>query len=141
MKTLLTAITFFLSLLTFAQSNDTWKVSHNSKVLLRASEEAPDKNVITINRAALTKTGIFEVSFQQASEKGWERTIMLMNEEDTALKSTKGNTLTLSNITLRALTKDKQRMMIYTISLPKDPKQRALVRVRRIHRCTIEIKG
>ena len=142
MKNFFTLLALLASILAFSQSDPSWKVLHNSKVLLQASEEAPDKNVVVIKRSSLAGTGALQMIYQPAGDtKGWERTITIMSEADAEIQTFKGNAVKLSNAALRTMAKRGQRLMIYTISLPKDPKQRALVRVRRMHLCTIEIKG
>jgi hypothetical protein len=74
------------------------------------------------------------------AQKGWIRTTTFVNESDSELASFKGNKVSIQNTALRPLFKKAGVLKIYTMSLPSDPKQAALVRVRRVHVATVTLE-
>jgi len=63
-----------------------------------------------------------------------------VNLKDSVLfEKSGGNLLTISNSNLKKYVANQNGFKIYTWSLPKDSNKAALIRIRRIHLCTIEI--
>lgn len=119
-------------------AQDSWKVCLDKKVLLNASTEDAEKNVIKIFSADLRKSKDFVVSYKQFSlQKGWERTISVYDEKDNELKKQTGEKFTLKASELKTLLEKYKTIKIYTINSPTDPKMKARVRLRRVHLCTI----
>jgi hypothetical protein len=148
MKKLLLLVTvMFAALFSFAQkrgaaaSEASWKVSLGKKVLLKATGEDENANVITLRRADLKKKASFTLSYvpESGQSAGWNRTITVYGANDTELQQHKGNKLTLSNYALAQLVKGKDQVKIYTMAIPSDKRKAALVRVRRMHLVTINI--
>jgi hypothetical protein len=139
---LLTILIALLPFLSAAQPADSWKVTHNGKVKLAARAEDPAANTVTLTRAELAKGNGFQIVFKPGAPAiGWIRTIALYTDADAELLSVTGYRFTLSNAALRAHFAGRTKLLVYTMSLPKDPAKRALVRVRRVHLCTIILKG
>ncbi len=139
MKAFLLLLTIALSTSVMAQ-NDSWKVTHNGKVRLSASEEN-EKNRVEIKAAELNKKGLLSVAFKEgAPQADWQREIMIFDPSDNELKRSKGSLLKLQNTDLKKLFAQSKTLMIYTIALPKDPNLAATVRVRRVHLCTLVLK-
>ncbi|MCW3073461.1 MAG: hypothetical protein JWP69_530 [Flaviaesturariibacter sp.] len=142
MKNRFLIIALLFSMLCVAQEEDSWQVTHNKTVLLKASTESEAKNTITIKRSDLQKTGFLTLNYSdKTAQRGWERSIILYSKTDLALNTQKGATWKISNAILRLLSKNRNKLLLYTIALPTDPAIRARVRVRRVHLCTIEIRG
>ncbi|MDB5253758.1 MAG: hypothetical protein JWP27_2927 [Flaviaesturariibacter sp.] len=142
MKMLSLLLIAVLPILAQAQPADSWKVIHNGKTRLTAHAENATANTITIRRADLAKGAGLQVVYAPGTPSAdWIRTIALYAPDDTELATGSGNRFTISNARLRKLFAGRTQLMVYTISLPKDPAKRALVRVRRIHLCTIVLKG
>jgi hypothetical protein len=119
---------------------DSWRITHNGRLLLQANEENPQKNVATINRIDLNKTDFLWVRFAGTTTKGWVRSIYISGEKDEELARHSGNLFRISNSTLKALFKNRGRITVYTYTMPTDPKMKAAIKIRRVHLCTIFIK-
>jgi hypothetical protein len=139
MKAFLLLLTIALSTSVMAQS-DSWKVTHNGKVRLSASEEN-EKNRIEVKAAELNKKGLLSIAFKEGTPQAdWQREMMIFDPSDNELKRGKGSLLKLQNADLKKLFAKSKTLMIYTIALPKDPNLAATVRVRRVHLCTLVLK-
>ncbi|HEX7905285.1 MAG TPA: hypothetical protein VF487_15540 [Chitinophagaceae bacterium] len=142
MKNLLLLLTF-LSTAFLSQAQDSWKIKLNQKVLLSAAAEDEAKNTKKIKRIELNKPGNLEVLYKEMPVKtGWQRSLLLFDEKDMELwrKDNSKAITKISNATLKKLFAGKNKIEIYTISLPTDPNKAAAVRVRRVHLCTLELK-
>lgn len=133
---------FFLILLSFtgfaAFAQDSWKVCLNKKILLTASTEDAEKNIIHLSPSNLKKSKQLEVIYTEASpQKGWQRTIALYNNNDFELKQQTTKRFTIKTLELLALFQKFKILNVYTMSLPTDPKMKAQVRIRRVHLCTL----
>ena len=137
---LLTLLLSFGALtMTFAQ--DSWKLTHNGQVRLQSKEEDPEANSFAIRIADFNKAGSLSVVYNGTGNSSeWIRTIMVVDESDGELASHKGSTYNISNAQLRSLFKKSATLKLYTMAIPSDPKQAALVRVRRVHLATITFK-
>ena len=139
MKMLLTLLLSFGALtMTFAQ--DSWKLTHNSKVVLQSKEEDPEGNAFALRIADFNKAGALSVVFKGAGGPEWIRTITVVDENDGELATHKGSTYTIPNAGLRSLFKKSSVLKFYTMAIPSDPEKAALVRVRRVHLATITLK-
>jgi hypothetical protein len=139
MKAFLLFLTLALSTSVMAQ-NDNWKVSHNGKVRLSASEEN-EKNLVEIKAAELNKKGLLSIAYKEVTPQAdWQREIMIFDPSDNEFKRGKGSLLKIQNADLKKLFGKSKTLMIYTMSLPKDPNLAATVRVRRVHLCTLVLK-
>ena len=144
MKTILFIAFTFIMTLSNGQiqiGNDSWKVEHNGKIKLKASEENEGKNVITIKKDDLKKTGVLLVAYKEMDgQRGWQRSITLFDEKDNKLLKSEGALAKVPNEKLAELANRYKIIKIYTWSLPTDPAVAATVRIRRVHLCTILIK-
>ncbi len=139
MKTLLTFL-LFLGTACMATAQDNWKLIHNGTSKLQAKGEAPEENIVSVRIADLNKTGALAIAYTAAeAQKGWVRTIMLVDDTDTELATFKGASYTIKNADLRSHFKKSNTIHVYTMALPSDPKQAALVRVRRVHLATLKL--
>lgn len=136
MKFFLFVLLSFGGITVFAQ--DGWKVCFDKKILLSASEESEEKNVIRIFSADLKKYKKFTVRYKESEpQKGWQRTIMAYDEKNIELIKQKGSKFSMKSGALKNLFQISRIIKIYTISLPTDPNLAAQVRVRRVHLCTL----
>ena len=120
---------------------DSWKLCLDKKVLLETSNEDEQKNLVKIGPAELKKNKRLEVSYTQAgSEKGWERQLSVYDGNDQELKSIKGNMLSLKGSELRSLLEKHKTIKFYTLYSPTDPKMKMMVRLRRVHLCTLVLQ-
>ena len=133
--------TLFLAISVHGQS-DSWKIYHNKKLLLTTSEESESKNVVTIKFADLQKAGQLSIMFvDRILNKDWRRNIAILDEKDSTLYEQMGvHGVRIANSRLKKMSAGKTRIKIYTWSLPKDPNKAALVRIRRVHLCTLELE-
>jgi hypothetical protein len=136
------ALLLTLSLSGPALAQDSWKVVHNGKQKLAASAEKPDGNVVTVNRADLSRTGTFVIKYNEAEpQTGWTRTITMVDKGETELHTHTGNLFTISNANLKKLFASVNTIYVYSWSLPNDPELAARIRVRRVHLSTIKLRG
>ena len=136
----MTLILLLLSIFSFkpAQVEDSWKVTMNGKVLLKASAVDPEEHLIKISMAELKKKKDLTINYTEGTKKDkWERTITVYDEKDKELNKQKGNKFKMSSTVLQSLLKKSGKLKIYTWSLPTDPKLKQAVRVRRIHLVTL----
>jgi glucose-6-phosphate isomerase len=139
----------FLSIITFSLQAqyvqkagvDSWRVLHNGKQKLKASSENSSKNVITITKADLKKTGALIITYKEmGGQKGWQRSITLFDEKDNELVKEESALLKVANTKLASLANTYKTIKVYSWALPTDPAVAATVRIRRVHLCTILIK-
>lgn len=121
-----------------AAAQSSWKLYLDKNVLLNATEENRDKNVVSLSSGSLKKAKSISLHYGEAGEnKDWQRTIMLYDAQDKALRTFKGNRFSMPATALQKLLAQSKSVYVYTMSLPKDPKLAATVRVRRVHLCTL----
>ena len=131
-----------LSLGFSALAQDSWKVVHNGRQKLKTAVEKTTGNVVTLNRADLQKTGNLSVIYsEQDKQADWTRTISMVDKGETELHTHSGNLFTISNVNLAKLFKKVNTIYVYTWALPNDPELAARIRIRRVHLCTIKLKG
>jgi hypothetical protein len=127
-------------LLSFVPVQDSWKLVLNGKILLKTDTEDAAKNQVTVHKKDLQKKSHMSVVYTEAEHtKGWERFITVFDAHDRELVQQKGGQFKITDARLLALFKKSTSISVYTWSLPTDPKQKALVRVRRVHLCTLEL--
>jgi hypothetical protein len=139
-------ISFIFSILVLAAATnaqtDSWKIYQNKKLLLKGTEENEIKNVVKLKRSEWNKVGHLTIEYTEAfANKEWIRTIMIVDDKDSTLFEKSGITvLKLTNAKLKKLSKAKTKISIYTRAMPKDPAKAALVRIRKVHLCTLELE-
>jgi len=124
-----------------AQS-DNWKVYHNKQLLLSTSEESEAKNTRSINKVDLDKIGELIVMYEAGIlDKEWKRSIAIFDEKDSTLfEKAEINKIQVTNTDLEKMFRGKTKIKIYTWAIPKDPAKAAVIRIRRVHLCTLELK-
>ena len=138
MKIILFFILAFMNIPAFTQ--DSWIIKLDKKQLLKTSEENTEKNQITLNRSQLKKKNLTVSYFEKEKLEGWRRTISVYDNKDNLLLQKQTGNLKLSEEVLKKWFNKFPVVMIYTWSLPIDPKMKATVRIRRVHLCTIHFK-
>jgi hypothetical protein len=115
-----------------------WKVLFDERILLSTSIENKDKNQVTIELAEVKKGGI-SVSYEgEDLEKGWKREIAVTDDSENELEKRGNHKLFISSGQLKSITaKGIRRIHIYTWALPTDPDKAAVMRIRRVHLCTV----
>ena len=100
------------------------------------------KNVITIPKTDLEKTGFLWINYSdKATLRGWKRNIVLVDENGQEVFKRGGSLCKVGNSFLRDMNKNNNTLKIYTWALPADPLEAAKIRVRRVHLCTLNLKG
>lgn len=123
------------------EAQDKWTVHVNKISVLQASEESPEKNLVRVKMADLKKKNNFMLTyFENPKQKGWTRSIMILDSADKELKRITGTRLSLSNSNLLSLLKKYKAIQVYTWSIPDDPALKARIRVRRVHLCTLVLE-
>jgi len=137
---------FIISILFFVSSasgqSDSWKIYFNKKLLLNTTQESETKNVVKIKSADLKKAGQLSIMFVAGSpNKDWRRTIAIFDDKDSTLYEKTGVTgVRVANARIKKMIAGKTMIKIYTWALPKDPNKAALVRIRRVHLCTLVLE-
>ena len=135
------ALLLMLGTINYAYSQDSWKIIHNSVLLLQSKEEDPAKNTFAIRIPSLSKAGFLSVTYtENPKQKDWKRTLMIVDENDSEFFRKEGSSVKIENNLLRSYFKKSNVLKVYTMALPSDPEKAALVRVRRIHLATITLK-
>ena len=126
---------------TAAMSPDSWKVTLNNKALLLTSAENPEKNKIIIASKELLKKGPLVISYiDKRLQKGWKREISVVDSGENDLVKRGNSKVTITTGEVRKiLDKGINTIHVYSWSLPTDPNKAAVIRVRRVHLCTIII--
>jgi hypothetical protein len=128
----------------FAQDGTTWTIAHNKKKLFSTTEENEQKNIITVKAADFKPGNNFIISYSGINTgtngSKWIRTIGIYNEADKELYRKNTSIAKLQDTSVKKMLQDNKTIKIYTWALPKDPKEAARVRIRRVHLCTIELK-
>src|SRR3954468_2212145 len=132
MKIILLAFTLFFGSVGSAQGS--WKVVLNGKNSLSTSTESEEKNVISVKAKDLSKKNDFTILYTEKEKNAaWQRSIIAVDDKDQELLNKQTDKLKIKNSELLQLFKKSNKIRFYTISLPKDPAKRAVVRVRRVH--------
>jgi hypothetical protein len=142
MKTMILLSGILFSAMAASAQSDSWKIYFNKKLLLSASSENESINIVTLSHRELAGIGNISIEYTEGNpNKEWKRTIALLDEKDAILfEKAEVMQLKITTADLRKWTKGKNKIKVYTWAIPKDPAKAALVRVRRVHLCTIAIK-
>lgn len=134
-------ILFLLGVLllgTSASVPDSWKITFNSRILLFTSSENAEKNKLSISKAELLNNGPLVISYSRKPEKGWKREISVVDKSENELVKKGNNKVSISSSQLKKIIdKGITTVHVYSWAIPTDPKKAAVVRVRRVHLCTI----
>jgi hypothetical protein len=143
-RTGLFLVLFIAGLSVFAQDGIIWTVAHNKKKIFSATEENEQKNIITVNAADFKPGNSLIISYSgintDVNGNKWIRTIGIYNEADKELYRKNTRVAKLKDEWIKKMLQENRKIKIYTWALPKDPKEAARVRIRRVHLCTIELK-
>jgi regulator of protease activity HflC (stomatin/prohibitin superfamily) len=143
MKSLLFIVLLFSAFSAYSQDNAEWKIIINKKTIFSAKQEDEQKNIDTISLSDVKPNKNFIISYFETidnAKKSWKRIIGIYNESDKELIRKDAVALKLNTTQVRKWLFDNKKIKIYSWSLPKDPKEAARVRVRRVHLCTIVLK-
>lgn len=120
------------------KAQDSWEVWLDKKMLLRTSTEDEQKNLLHLPGTVTRNHQKIVVSFYESDrQEDWERALVLYDEKDRELKRQTGTKIMIPSSQLKVFLQKSDTLKLYTIRLPKDPKKKALVRVRRVHLCTL----
>ena len=143
-KNILLPIVCMIALAVSGQDGVSWKVMHNKKVLLSAHEEDASKNSIKLTASGFKTKNSYTVSYFQmntaVNRNKWIRTIAIFDERDNELYRKDAVSIKMPDAQLKKMLLANKIVKVYTWALPKDPKEAARVRIRRVHLCTIELK-
>ena len=138
---------FLILLFTFgafmAGAQTGWTVSYQKKVLLKNAAEDMTKNVVNIKKSTLKSTVFLQLNPVDADTAyniavGAEA----VGEEFTGLTSWEynGKAVSISGTELKTLFTGRKKLAFYYTAIPKDPNLAAVVRVRKVHICTVNLK-
>jgi hypothetical protein len=133
----------FTCLLSFAQNEINWSVFHDKRKLFHSSIENEEQNNIALRLSELKSDKNFIITYtgtgsNTTDKKGeWVRTIGIYTSADKELFRKDSSTVKIPDLKLKYMLQESKMLKVYTWSLPKDPKEAARVRIRRVHLCTI----
>ncbi|MER3499488.1 MAG: hypothetical protein C4308_13080 [Chitinophagaceae bacterium] len=123
------------------KQTDSWKVYHNKELLLSTSEENEQKNIIAISKTAAASGEWMVTYFETFPNPKWKRYFSIVTGNDKIVFEKGGvSKIRLSGKALKKFFGSANSLKVYTWSLPTDPEQAALVRVRRVHLTTLTLK-
>ncbi len=131
--------TIFLALMTatialHASAQDRWTVELNSKTLLNATTEDTTANTIAVKDL---KKGSLIITYVPGQIEGQrKRKLMVYDAGDNELYSKESLNLVIPIKTLKKWRETSSRIKVYTI--PVLGESGAMVRLRRVHLCTIQ---
>ena len=125
-----------------------WKIKLGSKTILQTTGEDEKKNVVRLKNIQVGTKNNFYLSYRVTpDEKDWIKTVMMydtagvnITDNPVGSKIQKGTprvNYIIPNKTLKVLLAGHKKIKIYYISIPSDPEKAAIVRVRRVHICTV----
>jgi hypothetical protein len=128
-----------------AQQTDKVQVSIDKRMVVsKYTPGASAPATVIIKKAALTSATTITIQYTGTAQAGWKRMFTLQdslgNEVLSFEKSGTTGAFTWPVNNLAALFKKHGALQLFTIALPADPKQAALVRVARFHLCTLSLK-
>ena len=142
-------ILLFLSIFSLQALNAQKKsiqVSIPGKAIQVNLDEENPANVLSINSSSASiKTGKLKVvNHSWKTEKEWKRSFSIYNSTDAVVATItpckiSGNYEILLNKILPKMVKG-ETYTLYTMAIPRDPKKAAVVRVRRVLVCTINVQ-
>lgn len=131
-------------LLVLAQDDIAWSVFHDKRKLFSSSIENEEQNNLTVKLSDLESGKDFVISYCVANindkKDGWKRTIGIYTPADKELYRKDSDTVKIPDLQIKKILLENRTIKVYTWALPKDPKEAARVRVRRVHLCTIMLK-
>jgi hypothetical protein len=127
--------------------NDHWTLSLNKKILFAGNEEIADA-ARSINIFPAKKDfakGTFKIAYLKVKpDDTWKRSLMIYDQNDRLLAEQQYDADTgVWNIAIADFKKyiaGQKKISVYTTAIPKDPNMAAMVRVRRILLCTVNVK-
>jgi hypothetical protein len=132
---------FLLGWFATSVQQDSWKLCLDRKQLLQTSTEDEQKNILNISTRQLKKSKKLQLIYSQLEPaKGWERTISIYDTNDQELTTQKGNKFSIKASALTSLLQQHKTVKFYTLYSPTDPKMKAMVRLGRVHLCTLVLQ-
>ncbi len=123
----------------FTWAQESWKITLNNKIILRASEEDEAANISKITLIEWKKAGYLELRYKDAELNSnlWH-SFLFFDEQRNQLFS-KDNTLIvkLSLASLRKLFAGKKEIKIYSMISSRDPG--IFKKIRPVHLCTLQL--
>lgn len=127
-----------------AGANDRCEIFINKKLIFKG--EVEQENAIAfLNAKAYKTTDCITIKyFSEQVSSGWTRTFYFSTSDEKDLKIVEmpkqNGSVTVKASVFREMTKNRQPILIYTISLPADKALASRIRVRRMLVCKLEWK-
>ena len=111
-----------------------------NKQKLFAGNESAAPETLSLS-STLLRSGDFVIAYVEKNpQQGWKRTFFIEDANGNEIVKKDGGIYKLKSNELLSLLKKHKQLRFSTWSLPTDPQQAALVRVRRISLGTVELK-
>ena len=117
-----------------------WTFKHRDAILLTAYTESDSANVVNLSKKDLKAGKYFFTYTGVNKDSGLVRTLTIVDPADREVYQCKEGSFTLTAKQLKKLIKDAKTLRIYTMAIPSDPAKAAIVRVRRVHLCTLQYR-
>ena len=133
MKILFAFIAVFLLVLS-STAQTSWTVQLNNKKLLTAIQEDTVANQVTVHDL---KKGSLMIRYREPLNKNFGRSIGVYTIDDVELYKKQEKTLIIPVKLLKQWARKAQPVKVYTLMVPLNAATAAVVRLRRVHLCTI----
>ncbi|MBK6936235.1 MAG: hypothetical protein IPH18_04615 [Chitinophagaceae bacterium] len=126
-----------------AQAQTGWTISYQKKALLKNAAEDKTRNVVSIKKSTLKSTALLQLN-PVGADTAYNITIEAeaVGEAFTGLNAWEysGKAVSISGTELKTLFTGRKKLAFYYTAIPKDPNLAAVVRVRKVHICTVNLK-
>ena len=129
--------------ITYPQGDINWGISHDKEKLFSSSIENEEQNNLSVKISDFKSGKNFTITYWAANsdkKAEWKRTIGLYTSADKELYRKDSDVVKVPDQLIKKMLQENKTIKVYTWSLPKDPKEAARVRIRRVHLCTIMLK-
>ena len=139
MKTVLLTGLILISLRSFGQGSDSWKILFNNQEIVYSNLSNEPRHTRSISKAEIKKTGFLEVLyFTHNSHFNWFKRLLVYDENNNQVYTIAFNNSTrLSNSFLKSLFAKTKRLVIYALVEPADINKTHHKKKKRTHLCTL----
>ncbi len=139
MKMILLIGLSLISLCSFGQKNDSWKVVLNNQEIVYSNFSNEPRHTRTVSIAEIKKPGFLEIIyFTHNAHFNWFKRLLVFDENDNQVYTIGFNNSTrLPNSFLKSLFAKTKKLVIYALVEPSDINKTHIVKQKRSHLCTL----
>lgn len=128
-----------ISLCSFGQKNDSWKVVLNNQEIVYSNFSNELRHTRTFSIAEIKKPGFLEIHyFTHNAHFNWFKRLLVFDENDNQVYTIGFNNSTrLPNSFLKSLFTKTKKLVIYALVEPSDINKTHIIKQKRSHLCTL----